>query len=108
MFVKHLIEALAKGLDLKALQERVLSYFGKGLNAQQARAARTLALVATAGEIATMAEILPWEQGRATATAVELFAIWKRGQKSSPKGTEHAKILENVQDFIAKHSDPRF
>ena len=52
LFVKHLIEALAKGVDLRGFEKRLLPAFGDKLNHQQTRAAHLMVANAIAGELA--------------------------------------------------------
>jgi putative DNA primase/helicase len=108
LFVEHLIEALAKGVDLRGFAKRLLPAFGDKLNHQQNRAANLMAAVAIGGELATEFGIVPWQRGQAIAAAIELFKVWLASQKAPPQGAEHGAILQMVQEFIQANSDGRF
>ncbi|WP_304526391.1 DUF927 domain-containing protein [Halomonas sp. I5-271120] len=72
----------------------------------QGRAAKVLALIGLAGELATEYGLVGWKQGEAMAAAVEAFRTWSAGQGGVR--TEHEQILANVGDFIERHGDARF
>lgn len=78
------------------------------LNPQEERIARSFALVATAGELAIQASILPWVPGSALAAVKTVFQCWLKIQPSSCKSNEDAQILEGISNFIARHRDTRF
>jgi putative DNA primase/helicase len=73
---------------------------------QEARAARQLAVIALAGEVATEAGITGWTKGTAIRAALDGFAAWKSRRGSG--NAEPRKILEQVRDFIDCHGDARF
>src|SRR5262249_16312155 len=77
-------------------------------NSQEARAARCFALAALAGELATEADVVPWEADDATSAAVHVFGIWRDARETSVFGVEHFHILSRICDFIDAHSDSRF
>ncbi|CAM3510946.1 DUF927 domain-containing protein [Halomonas lysinitropha] len=72
----------------------------------QGRAAKTLALIALAGEQATRYGLTGWKEGEALAAAIQAFTAWKAGQGSVQ--TEHEQILDKVRSFIERHGDARF
>ncbi|SHL26117.1 DUF927 domain-containing protein [Halomonas caseinilytica] len=72
----------------------------------QGRAAKVLALIGLAGELAAEYGLAGWQQGEAMAAAVEAFRAWSAGQGGVR--TEHEQILANVSDFIERHGDARF
>lgn len=72
----------------------------------QGRAAKVLALIGLAGELAAEYGLVGWQQGEAMAAAVEAFRAWSAGQGGVR--TEHEQILANVSDFIERHGDARF
>jgi putative DNA primase/helicase len=80
----------------------------KGLSAQETRVARGFALVALAGELAIAAEIVPWENGDATAAVVKIFDTWRAAQPQSARGKEHTQIVQCIVDFIDRHGNSRF
>jgi putative DNA primase/helicase len=73
---------------------------------QEARAARQLALIGLAGEVATGAGITGWTPGTATAAARDGFATWR--QHRGLGNAEPRRILAMVRDFIDRHGDRRF
>ncbi|SOC51011.1 putative DNA primase/helicase [Chromohalobacter canadensis] len=72
----------------------------------QGRAAKVLALIGLAGELAAEYGLASWQEGEAMAAAVEAFQAWAAGQGGVR--TEHEQILANVSDFIGRHGDARF
>ena len=78
----------------------ILEKFGSDLNAQDARVARSFALIALAGELAIQWGILPWEEQTALIAAVEIFFHWLTTQPQSVKNKEAAQLLRSVKDFI--------
>ena len=94
---------------------QMLSHFGKDkdgkdqdLSAQEQRVARGFALVALAGELATAGKIVPWQEGDATAAAVEIFDLWRAAQPQSARGKEHAQIIDRIAEFVDRHGNSRF
>lgn len=73
---------------------------------QESRAANQLALIGTAGELATAADLTGWKPGDATRAAISAFRYWRdeRGQGSA----EDQQILESVRGFIERHGETRF
>jgi len=82
LFVRHLIEALSNGLDLVGFLNEMIGKFGVTPNSQERRAARTLAIAAMAGEIATA-----WDRAMG-ARRSDTFCDY-----TLPNLEEHAKIL---------------
>ncbi|MBB3190656.1 DUF927 domain-containing protein [Halomonas cerina] len=72
----------------------------------QGRAAKVLALIGLAGEMAAEYELVGWEPGEAMAAAIETFQAWAAGQGGVR--SEHEQILASVSDFIDRHGDARF
>lgn len=72
----------------------------------QGRAAKVLALIGLAGELAAEYGLVGWESGEAMAAAVEAFQAWAGGQGGVR--SEHEQILANVSGFIERHGDARF
>ena len=76
------------------------------LSAQEARAAKSFAIVGIAGELATRYGITGWQQGTAFEAALSCFAQW-RGYRG--KGdTEGLQIVEAVTYYIESYGDARF
>lgn len=72
----------------------------------QGRAAKVLALIGLAGELATEYGLTGWQPGEAMAAAIEAFHAWAAGQGGVR--SEHEQILANVAGFIERHGDARF
>ncbi|WP_108445457.1 DUF927 domain-containing protein [Halomonas denitrificans] len=72
----------------------------------QGRAAKVLALIGLAGELATEYGLTGWQAGEAMAAAIEAFHAWAAGQGGAR--SEHEQILTNVAGFIERHGDARF
>jgi putative DNA primase/helicase len=108
LFVQRLINAGPAGVAQGSALAVLLSRFGDDLSAQEQRVARSFALVALAGELATSGKIVPWQGGDATSAALEIFNLWRAAQPRSAQGKEHAQIVERILDFIDKHGNARF
>jgi putative DNA primase/helicase len=98
-FIERLIKDYA-GLGLNERFDSILGKFPRNLNAQDARVARSFALIALAGELAIQWKILPWEKNTAVIAAVEIFSHWLTTQPQSAKNKEAAQLLRSVKDFI--------
>jgi putative DNA primase/helicase len=72
----------------------------------QGRAAKALALIGLAGELATEYGLVGWEKGEAKTAAIEAFKAWTSDQGGVK--SEHEQILANVAGFIERHGDARF
>ncbi|MGM0703350.1 MAG: DUF927 domain-containing protein [Pseudomonadota bacterium] len=72
----------------------------------QGRAAKVLALIGLAGELAAEYGLVGWQAGEAMDAAIEAFQAWVSGQGSVR--SEHEQILANVSGFIERHGDARF
>ena len=108
-FVQRLIEEHGT-INLAAELTKIMQEFEKGetLTAQEKRVARSFAVVALAGELASQWKILPWQKGHATTAAHELFGIWRTAQPQAPHGMETAQILNRIIKFIDNHGNSRF
>ena len=78
----------------------------RDMQPQERRAARSFALVAVAGELATEYGVTGWAEGAATEATIECFKRWSthRGAGSM----EDRVILESVKGFIDCFGDSRF
>lgn len=106
-FVHDLVACFADGLDLSGELETVIGRMGAA-DGQETRAARVFALCAIAGELATGAGIVPWEQGQALAAAQSAFNLWREQRAAGGRNAEDVAILRLVSDFIDRHGDSRF
>lgn len=108
-FLKHLVanrEAIikeARGI-IDSLRKRVLP---KGATGQVIRGFHRFALIAAAGEIATMYGITGWEVGAADFAAMKCFNDWLRSRGDT--GMQEERIaLSQVKKFFEMHSESRF
>ena len=111
-FLAHIAERLSADIDFVAIlragvDEWCWSVIPKGADGQVARAARRLALVAVAGEMATDAQITGWPIEVASDAARRIFQDWlaERGGIGSREG----HYLETVfRRFMELHESGRF
>jgi putative DNA primase/helicase len=106
-FIEKLIKYYPK-LRLSPLLASTLAAFDNNLSAQDARVARSFAVIALAGELAAKWGILPWEEGSALIASIEVFKHWKNTQPELAKSKEHTQILRCLSDFIDAHGNSRF
>jgi len=79
-----------------------------GTDGQIRRAARRLALIAVAGELAHDLGIVPhWQKGEATEAAVFALQQWIAGRGGS-EAAEVIQAIRSVRLFIEKYGDSRF
>ena len=82
------------------------AFITSDMEPQELRVARTFALVALAGELATNYGVTGWQKGDAKAAAIECFKQWR--QQRGTGSTEHKEILEKIRDFTERYGDTRF
>jgi putative DNA primase/helicase len=99
LFIQKLIDNYSR-LQLSRGLAGLQTAFGSNLNAQDARVARSFAIVALAGQLAIDWGILPWEEKLPLTAAVEGFNQWKSTQPQSTKSKEIEQLLKAVRDFI--------
>jgi putative DNA primase/helicase len=63
-------------------------------------------LIAAAGELATMFEVVPWIDGEATRAAENCFLAWLN-QRGSTNAGEDDQAIEQVRAFIEAHGVSR-
>ncbi|WP_245621136.1 DUF927 domain-containing protein [Paraburkholderia ferrariae] len=107
MFVEALVKALRGGLALSDELQAITNQLGAA-EGQERRAARTFALCALAGELATRWSVVRWDSGFSTQAAAHAFNLWRKRRGSNGESAEHASILRTVSDFIDRHADSRF
>jgi uncharacterized protein (DUF927 family) len=105
-FVRALIESEGR-LNLPMLLSGLLAKFPGG-NDAQARAARTFAVLALAGELARGFGIFPWEKNAAINACVALFDRWKGLTIAKEAASPASKLLSILADFIERFGDDRF
>lgn len=76
-------------------------------NGQANRVLRRFALVAVAGELATLAGITGWQQGRAFEAVAQCFNTWL-GSLGNGENMEETKILEHIKAFFESNGTSRF
>ncbi|WP_207116427.1 DUF927 domain-containing protein [Halomonas sp. YLGW01] len=103
-FIERLV---AEERDLAAEVDRFAQVDGfASTRPLQGRAAKVLALIGLAGELATEYGLTGWQPGEAMAAAVEAFHAWAAGQGGVR--SEYEQILDSVGGFIERHGDARF
>jgi len=82
-------------------------YCPDGAPGEVSRVVGRFALVAAAGELATMLEITGWAEGEATAAAAACFQSWLlcRGTRGS---SDDEMAVKQVRAFIEAHGSSRF
>ena len=78
-----------------------------GADAQVRDVARRCGLVAIAGELATKWHILPWDEGEATAAAIQIFDIWKES-RGGVRPLEESAHVRVIRAFLSQHGGSRF
>lgn len=76
-------------------------------NGQANRVLRRFALVAVAGELATLAGITRWQQGRAFEAVAQCFNAWL-GSLGNGENMEETRILEHIKAFFESNGTSRF
>ncbi|WP_180080978.1 MULTISPECIES: DUF927 domain-containing protein [unclassified Acinetobacter] len=76
-------------------------------NGQANRVLRRFALVAVAGELATLAGITGWQQGRAFEAVAQCFNTWLNSLGGG-ENMEETKILEHIKAFFESNGTSRF
>ncbi|KNZ34978.1 DUF927 domain-containing protein, partial [Acinetobacter baumannii] len=76
-------------------------------NGQANRVLRRFALVAVAGELATLAGITEWQQGRAFEAVAQCFNTWLNSLGGG-ENMEETKILEHIKAFFESNGTSRF
>ncbi len=108
-FLSKLVENLDKiNTHVKKLQKEFTDKHLNGDAGGQAnRAALRFALIAAAGEIATVWGITGWQQGEAIKAADTCFKAWLT-QRGGTGNAEEKAMLAQVQRFFELHGESRF
>lgn len=108
-FVRYLAAASAEKI---ANTKKLIALFVRNVisaeaSEQVARAAKTFALIAAAGGLATKCGVTPWAEGEAWRVAAWAFSRWveKRGGTGSH---EERQAIEQVRHIIEQHGEARF
>jgi putative DNA primase/helicase len=92
---------------LAGVEQWCLLHVPKGVDGQVQRAARRLALVAIAGELATAAGITGWDIDEAADSVATIFRDWLADRGSSGS-REDQYLFAAFRKFIALHGAARF
>ncbi len=112
-FLAHLAAELAREADfasrvvLARVRAWTVAHVPKGADGQVQRAARRLALVAVAGELATEAGITGWPAGAAEAAAAVIFRDWLAERGGTGSREDH-HLFAAFRRFIGAHGSARF
>ena len=108
-FLSKLVENLDKinGHVKKLQKEFTDKHLNGDAGGQANRAALRFALIAAAGEIATVWGITGWQQGEAIKAADTCFKAWPT-QRGGTGNAEERAMLAQVQRFFELHSESRF
>lgn len=89
------------------LLDRFIEQHTQTKNGQANRVLRRFALVAVAGELATLAGITGWQQGRAFEAVAQCFNTWL-SSLGNGENMEETKILEHIKAFFESNGTSRF
>jgi putative DNA primase/helicase len=78
-----------------------------GDEGQAKRVAARFAVVALAGELATLYGVTGWSEGEAIRAAGVGFAAWQSLRGAGRGNAERDQIIERVVSFIERHGDSR-
>jgi putative DNA primase/helicase len=82
------------------MQEFVARHVPKSADGQVERVAQRFALVAAGGEIATLAGVVPWPPGEASAAAARCFADWMSA-RGGIEAAEHTGALAQIRRILS-------
>ena len=91
----------------KKLLDSFVKQHTQAKNGQANRVLRRFALVAVAGELATLAGITGWQQGRALEAVAQCFNNWL-DSLGSGENMEETRILEHIKAFFEANGTSRF
>jgi putative DNA primase/helicase len=108
-FIKCLTEQLDKVTPIiqNFMEDFFSAYIPKEADGQVHRAAKRFALVASAGELATVFGITGWENGNALEATKTCFFDWLKA-RGGHESQEELSILSHVKHFFEQHGDSRF
>ena len=112
-FLEWLAERLARDPDFvaEAVRRRVAAWLDahvpRGSDGQVQRAARRLALIGVAGELATVAGITGWPLGAAYTAAAVIFRDWLAERGGTGSREDH-HLVKGLRHFITLHGASRF
>ena len=94
-------------LKAQELLDSFIEQHTQAKNGQANRVLRRFALVAGAGELATLAGITGWQQGRAFEATAQCFNTWL-SSLGNGENMEETKILEHIKAFFESNGTSRF
>lgn len=108
-FLQELTAKPAKAREvLRAMRDRITSELsGEHAAGQVRRVAQRFALVAAAGELATVYRLTGWETGEAQRAALACFRSWLAA-RGTAGASEPAAMLDQVRAFLSAHGEARF
>lgn len=108
-FLSKLVDNLDKvsGHVKKLQKEFADKHLNGDAGGQASRAALRFALIAAAGEIATVWGVTGWQQGEAIKAADTCFKAWLM-QRGGTGNAEERAMLAQVQRFFELHGESRF
>ena len=94
--------ATARSTARNVMTRFEMTYVPPNASGMARRAGRRFALIAAAGELGRLADVLPWPEGEAERAAGHMFEAWTiaRGGVGS---SEDAKAVQSVRDFIERN-----
>lgn len=106
-WLEHItIDKAATTATAKQLIEDFMSNYSD-LAAQAHRVAKRFAIVAAAGEMATLAGITGWQSGQATTAVMTCLDNWLDNYGRDGEH-EQRQIIEHIKAFIEQHGSSRF
>lgn len=108
-WLNHIVENREKLAEIinEKMKQFVDEVTPKNATGQVSRVARRFALVAIAGELATLYGLTGWDADESTNSARRCFAAWLEGFGGNSNREERA-ILEHIRAFIETHGASRF
>ncbi|MEX3614316.1 MAG: DUF927 domain-containing protein [Burkholderia gladioli] len=107
LFVRKVAELRAAGIEMGERLQALLAEFDAP-DGQERRAARVLALVALAGEMAIEFGIVGWTRGSPTQAAQKAFKGWQERRGADGHSAEHIGVMRAVAAFLDRCGDSRF
>ncbi|WOJ90470.1 DUF927 domain-containing protein [Methylocapsa polymorpha] len=109
VFVERMIHNRADFIKITRalIAEFLVEHVPPGASGQVARVGRRFALVAAAGELAIMYEVLPWAQRSVYDAAGRLFSKWL-ARRGGMGASEDFEAIAVVRNFLQLHGASRF
>jgi uncharacterized protein (DUF927 family) len=90
------------------MRDRFATLLPPGADPQVREVARRCALVAAAGELAALWEVVPWQPGMAEAAAATMLRAWIARRPGGAGSAEAAAQLDQVRTVLVQHGAGRF